>query len=93
MELNNEIDDDGKALTFDEKGKIIKPPRARSIPLRTSLDVRKELARLYNDARHGRIEAGDATKLGYLLNLLRTAIETSDLEQRLTALEQQSQGE
>lgn len=85
-----ENDNDNNGLIIDEQGQLIKaPPRNRSIVLKTALDVRRELARVYNDARFGRIEASDATKLGYLLNTIRTAIETSDLEQRLEALEQQ----
>jgi len=86
----SDYDNESGGLVIDEQGKIIKPPRVRSIPLKTSLDVRRELARVYNDARSGRLETTDATKLGYLLNLLRSAIETSDLEQRLQALEEKN---
>lgn len=84
----SDFDDENNGLILDEQGKIIKPTRMRSIPLRTSLDVRKELARLYNDMRAGRTETADGTKMAYVLNILRTAIETGDLEQRIQALEE-----
>ena len=83
----SDYDNESGGLIIDEKGKIIKPPRVRSIPLRSAIDVRKELARLYNDMRAGRTETADGTKMAYVLNILRTAIETSDLEQRLAALD------
>jgi hypothetical protein len=50
--------------------------------------VRRELARLYRDARSGRVDAQTATRLGYLLDLLRRAIEAGDHETRLRLIEQ-----
>ena len=62
------------------------PPRLR-LPLRTADDVQKELARLYRSMKAGGIAPADGTKLAYVLNLLRQAIETGQLEARLAALE------
>lgn len=46
-----------------------------------------EMARLYRDARSGRVEVGDATKLAYILSQLATLLRIDDLEQRTAALE------
>ncbi len=63
-------------------------PKRLRLPLNTAVDVRKELARLYRSMKTGQIPAADGTKLAYVLNILRQTIETSDIEQRLEALEQ-----
>ncbi|MEN2386204.1 hypothetical protein [Comamonas sp. A7-5] len=65
-------------------------PRLR-IPLRSADDVRRELARLYRQMKSKEISAADGTKLAYVLNLLRQAIETGELETRIAALESQAQ--
>lgn len=62
------------------------PPRLR-LKLASAEDVRRELARLYRQARAGRLEVGDASRLANVLQILSRSIETSDLETRLTALE------
>lgn len=61
-------------------------PRLR-IPLRSAEDVRRELAKLYRQMKSGQIQPQDGTKLAYVLNLLRQAIETGELEARISALE------
>ena len=59
-------------------------------PRLDSLDkVRREAARLYNQARRGEISASDASKLGNLLALIGRLIEGGELERRLAALEAQ----
>ena len=45
------------------------------------------MASLYRDARTGKIETQDATRLGYLLDLLRKSFETATLQERLEFLE------
>lgn len=62
------------------------PPK---IDLRDTRAIRRELANVYRDARAGKIETQDATRLGYLLNLLGQALEREVLENRLEALEAQ----
>ena len=61
------------------------------VPLRLNLStaagVRRELARVYRDARSGALDAQDATRLGYLLMQIAKMIELGDLERRLEALE------
>ena len=58
--------------------------------LDTAQDVKKELSKLYREARSGLVATGDATKLGWLLGEIRKTIETSDIEQRIEQLEQQA---
>ena len=58
--------------------------------LDTANDVKKELSKLYREARSGLVATGDATKLGWLLGEIRKTIETSDIEQRIEQLEQQA---
>ena len=57
------------------------------IDLRSALAIRRELAAVYRDARTGKLALADATRLGYLLELLRRSVETSDLQERIEALE------
>lgn len=61
-------------------------PRPK-IDLRDAHAIRRELGAVYRDCRAGRIPTQDGTRLGYLLDLLRRACETSDLQERLEALE------
>ena len=64
-----------------------RPPAIRVGRLDTADRVRRELARVYKDARCRRIEAGDASKLASVLGLIVRIVETSDIERRLNALE------
>lgn len=50
-------------------------------------DVKAQLARLYREAKGGKISTQDATRLASILGLLSRLIEGSDLEDRLAALE------
>ena len=59
-----------------------------SIALTKMQHVRAELSRLYREVRTGKLDAGTATKLTYMLQVLAKIIEGSDLEARLNALEQ-----
>ncbi len=67
------------------------PPTVRRVGALTKLPhVRDELAKLYRDARSGRVDAVLAGRLGYLLDLLRRVITDETLvaiERRLAAVE------
>jgi hypothetical protein len=54
-------------------------------------DIKKEMAKLYREARSGLVPTQDATKLTWMLGELRKTIELSDFEQRLEQLEQLQQ--
>jgi hypothetical protein len=53
--------------------------------------VRRELARLYKEARAGGLDVGDASKLANILQILGRMIEGSVLEQRVVELERQAE--
>jgi len=64
------------------------PRQSGSIALTKMAHVRTELSRLYREARTGKIDMGDATKLTYILQVLAKIIEGGELEARIEALEQ-----
>jgi len=73
------------------KGKleVLTPREGRkgSIALTKLSHLRTELAALYREARTGKIDTQDATRLAYLLQILAKIIETGDIEKRLEQLE------
>ena len=60
------------------------PARLR---LGTARDVRRELVRVYADARSGAIPTQAAARLCYVLGQIREAITAEDFEARLARLE------
>ena len=62
-------------------------PTPRRICLRDIDAIRREMGRVYRDARRGQIESGEAARLVYILAELRKTYEASTLERRLVALE------
>jgi len=72
----------------DGRGEGLCPtPRPPKVDLRDAHAIRRELGAVYRDMRAGRIPSQDGTRLAYVLDLLRRACETSDLQERLEALE------
>jgi hypothetical protein len=65
-------------------------PQRLRLPLATAGDVRRELARLYRDGKAGLRDVSDVSRLANVLSVLGRLIETSDLEERLLALEEQN---
>jgi len=55
--------------------------------LDTMHDVKREMAKVYREARSGIVDIQDATKLTWCLQAVGKVIETSDLEKRIEALE------
>ena len=55
--------------------------------LDTVVGVRQEQALIYREARTGKLETSDLTKLMYCLNIIRQTIESGEIEVRLDALE------
>jgi len=62
-------------------------PTPSNIKLGSIAEVRRELARVYRDARGGQLETGDASRLSYILVSIGKMIELDDLEKRITQLE------
>ena len=58
--------------------------------LDTANDVKREMAKVYREARSGIIGTQDATKLTWCLQAVAKVIETSDIELRIEQLEQQA---
>lgn len=77
-------------VTLDAAGEVINPAPRRTpakINLSTLHDLRREMARVYRDARAGRIETQDASRLTYMLGELVKVQTVIDLEARLNRLE------
>ena len=83
-----EINPPGDAeVTADQTVTVSPTPRVRPSRLGTPSGVRRELARLYLDARKDRVNPNAAAKLAYILTCLHKAIETEMVEQRIADLE------
>lgn len=67
---------------MDERKKV------RKRRLKSLNDVRKYLGDLINQTRNGDVDPGMASRLGYLLNILRACISEGELEVRLRKLEE-----
>ena len=74
-------------MTTDQAVTAPPTPGVRPSRLGTPSGVRRELARLYVDARRDRINPNAAAKLAYILTCLHKAIETEMVEQRIADLE------
>jgi hypothetical protein len=60
--------------------------------LQTLSDVAKEYRKLYREARAGTISTAEASKLGYLLNMLAGILTASDLKSGWLSLKSRSPG-
>ena len=78
------------AATIDgQTGKLIPLPKLpRVLRLATVKEVRLELARLYREARQGKVAAADAAKFAFLLDRIRVCIVEHELEERVKVLEE-----
>ncbi len=76
---------EGRAETGDEGS----PPQGRlRLRLNTIDDVKKELGRLYREARANRVDSQTASRLANMLSILGRLIEGADLEERLARIEE-----
>ena len=66
---------------------LVPTPRRRGPVLETLTDVRREMARVYRNMRHGRIDTQDATRMTYVLSQIAKIIQTAELEARVAAVE------
>ena len=66
---------------------VLDPPTPK-INLATSEDVRREMAKVYREARLNKLLISDATKLSYILTQILKAHELMVLESRLEILEE-----
>jgi hypothetical protein len=79
--LHNETPDEPHAIVVRDK------PSPRRINLDSLENVRREVARLYREARSGLLPLTDATRLAFLLQVLAKLHEVTTLEKRIDALE------
>ena len=78
------------AVNIDGQGlRVIPTPQLK---LATIEDCRREMARVYRDARTGMTDTANASRLVYMLTSIAKMIEIGQLEQRLTILEGHSNG-
>ncbi len=66
---------------------MTKKAKIRIGRLNTVGGVVTELGRIYRQARRGELDVGDATRLASILREIRCALEASEIERRLDALE------
>jgi Trm5-related predicted tRNA methylase len=85
------MDHSDDVATYGSNGLGADPPPARA-KLDTVIRVRRELAKVYREARAGTLDVADASKLANILQIMGRMIETSEIEARLTVLEAKSEG-
>ena len=71
----------------ESKGELVNLSPAARINLHDAHAIRRELASVYRDMRSGKLETQDGTRLGYVLNQLLRAYETSVLQDKLESIE------
>jgi len=62
-------------------------PRPRRPNFQTLPHVRREMARVYRDIRHGRIESQEGTRMTYVLTQIAKITQVSELDARIEAVE------
>ena len=68
-------------------GPMVLPADAADLPLHSGKDVAVFLAESINQVRKGQLSPKIAGAVGYLTGLLMKALETTDIEERLTKVE------
>lgn len=74
------------------EGQLLMAAPTPQLKLATIDDCRREMARVYRDARTGMTDTANASRLVYMLTSIAKMIEIGQLEQRLTILEEHSNG-
>lgn len=75
------------AKTIDNYSGDILPTPSKKIDLATINDVRLEMASVYRAMKGGNIEAGNGSRLVYVLGQIGKMIELHDIEKRVEQLE------
>lgn len=74
------------------EGQVLRAVPTPQLKLATIEDCRREMARVYRDARYATTDTADASRLVYMLTSIAKMIEIGQLEQRLNALEEKQHG-
>jgi len=69
------------------EGQVLQALPTPKIKLNTLEDCRREMARVYRDARSYSIDSQDASRLVYILSQVGKLIEAADIEKRIELLE------
>ena len=77
-------------MTVDNASGDVLPIPSKKIDLANINDVRLEMANVYRSMKSGSIEAGDGSRLVYVLGQIGKMIELYDIERRINQLEEQS---
>ncbi|WP_088505024.1 hypothetical protein [Burkholderia ubonensis] len=67
------------------------PGRRRKVRLGSAKEVRRELAAVYRSLVNGELDMAQAKVRASILYMMRAAIETDELEQKLDLLEQRTE--
>lgn len=84
--LQNESEQ-GRMVVADDVAPPVPKQYARA-KLTNATEVGRELAKLYREARSGRVDVADASRLANMLAILARILGDSELEARIEALEQ-----
>ena len=69
------------------EGQLLVAVPTPQLKLATVDDCRREMARVYREAKTAKLDMADASRLVYMLTSLAKMIELGQLEQRITQLE------
>ena len=67
-------------LPVIHEGQVLQPLHTPQIKLAVIEDCRREMARVYRDARLNKIDTSEASRLVYMLSQIAKLIELSDIE-------------
>ncbi len=82
----DETAENNQPRTFDNTGRDITTSPPPKIDLHNADSIRREMGAVYRDMRSGRLESSEGTKLVYVLDMLRKALETCELQKNLELL-------
>ncbi len=89
--LDDQIRRDDHPQSQLRQGEVLDPTPFNAlskIRLHDAEAIRMEMARLYKDMRLGRIDTQDGTRLAYVLDMVRKAHETCELQRRVEIIDQ-----
>jgi hypothetical protein len=70
---------------------VVRLPTRRGPELSTLTDVRKEMSKVYRQARSGKLRTEEASRFTFMLSSIGKVLEVCEVERRLELLEQRWQ--
>lgn len=89
--FNHQHRPEDQLQTQQGQGELLDPTPSNSmskIRLNDAETIRMEMARVYRDMRMGCIDTQDGTRLAYVLDMVRKAHETCELQRRVEVIDQ-----